>query len=264
MGNTFAIAKKELRIYFTTATSYVLLTAFAAISAYFFVVLVASFNMQSSQFTQMQAQQMLERMNFNDMVITPLFFNILVFFLIMLPMITMRLIAEEKRTKTMQLLMTTPVRPIEIVLGKFFAASVLVLVLLGITLAYPIILQIYGSATGDASPVDWASVATGYIGMFLLGETVIAIGLFASSVTDSQIVAVLVSFAVLILFWMIGFAGTGEKSWVSEVANGLSLIVHLENFVRGVIRVQDLVYYLSLITLGLFLTHRVVEAERWN
>ncbi|MCC6806387.1 MAG: ABC transporter permease subunit [Deltaproteobacteria bacterium] len=264
MGNTLAIAKKELRIYFTTATSYVLLTAFAAITAYFFVVLVGAYAAQTTQFMGMQAQQMLERMNFNDQVILPLFFNIYVFFLILLPMVTMRLIAEEKRTKTMQLLMTTPVRPIEIVLGKYIAASTLIFVMLAITMVYPLILQIYGASTGDAAPIDWATVLCGYLGMFLLGAAVIAFGLFASSVTDSQIVAVLVSFAVLILFWMIGWAGYGQQGFVADLTANLSLINHLESFTRGILKVSDLVYYVSVIALGLFLTHRAVEAERWN
>jgi ABC-2 type transport system permease protein len=264
MNNVLAIWKKELRVYFTTATSYALITAFATIAAYFFLVLLSMYAQQSTAFMAQQAQQMLERMNFNDQVITPLFANVQVFFLFMIPMITMRLIAEEKRTKTMQLLMTAPVRPIEIVLGKYLAASTMTTAMLGVTLVFPLILHIYGQGDAGHSSLDWASVATGYLGMFLMGASFVAIGLFASSVTESQIVAVVVSFALLLLFWVIGWAGIGKEGFLAELSGYLSLLNHLEGFARGIIRSQDIVYYLSLITLGLFLTHRAVEAERWN
>jgi ABC-2 type transport system permease protein len=135
---------------------------------------------------------------------------------------------------------------------------------LAVTIVFPLILQIFGKASGEMSPVDWSSVLTAYLGMFLLGAAINAIGLFASSVTDSQIVAVIVSFAVLLMFWMIGAYGQGKTGAIAEVATQLSLITHLEGFHRGLIRVQDFVYYASLISLGLFLTHRAVEAERWN
>jgi ABC-2 type transport system permease protein len=264
MGNTLAICRKELRVYFTTATSYVLLTAFAALSAYFFIVQLGQFVQQATMFDNPQMAQYKDRMNFNDMVISPVFGTVYVIFLIMLPMITMRLIAEEKRTKTMQLLMTSPVRPLEIVMGKYLAAQVVTVTLLAVTVIFPLILQIFGTSAGDASPVDWSTVFTMYLGLFLLGAAINAIGLFASSVTDSQIVAVIVSFAVLLMFWMISAYGQGKTGFVAELATNLSLITHLEGFHRGLIRVQDFVYYFSLIGLGLFLTHRAVEAERWN
>lgn len=264
MSNVIAIAKKELRIYFTTATSYAVMTAFAVITAFFFLELVSIYQLQSTQFMQYQAPQMLERMNFNDQVITPLFANVQVFFLFLIPMVTMRLIAEEQKTKTMQLLMTTPVRPIEIVLGKYLAAATLVMAMLAITIAFPFFLHLYGQGDGTNSSLDWASVWTGYLGMFLLGASFVSIGLFASSVTDSQIVAVVISFAALLMFWVIGWAGIGKEGFWHDFTNYLSILNHMEGFARGVVKTQDLVYYVSLIVVGLFLTHRMVEAQRWR
>jgi ABC-2 type transport system permease protein len=264
MNNILAIWKKETRIYFTTAVSYVIIGLFAAITAYFFLVLVSMYAQQSTQFMSMQAQQMLERMNFNDQVITPLFANVQVFFIFMLPAVTMRLIAEEKGSKTMQLLMTTPVRPIEIVIGKYLGAATVVGAMLLTTLVFPVILHIYGTGDAGVSPIDWASVATGYLGMFLMGAAGIAIGLCASSITESQVVAILVAFFSLLLFWVIGWAGIGKEGFWADFFNYVSLSTHMEGFARGMIRSHDIIYYFSVITLGLFLTHRFVEAERWN
>lgn len=264
MGTTFAIAKKELRIYFTTVTSYALITAFAILTAYLFLVLLSAYAERSAQIMQAQAMQYLEQMNFNDMVITPLFGNVQIFFLMLLPMVTMRLIAEEKKTKTMQLLMTTPVRPVEIVLGKFIAASVVATLMLAVTMAFPVILEVYSGGDGSAPSLDWASILTGYIGLFLMGLSFISIGLFVSSVTESQMVAVGISLVLLLLFWMAGWWGIGKEGLVADIATYISIPTHLDGFARGVLRVQDVVYYASLIVFGLFMTHRMVEAERWN
>lgn len=262
LQNIGAIARKELRIYFTTATSYALMTAFALITAFFFLQLVIFYQLQASQLVQ--DPQTLARLNFNEHIIAPLFGNVQIFFLFLIPMITMRLLAEEQRTKTMQLLMTSPIRPIEIVLGKYCAAAALVLTMLATTLVFPLILNHYGAAEPGKSPLDWGTIGTQYLGIFLMGAAFVAIGLLASSLTDSQIVAVVISFAALLMFWVIGAAGMGKTGFWHEFTNYLSIMGHQEGFVRGVIRIQDVVYYLSLIGLGLFLTHRMVEAQRWR
>lgn len=266
MGNILAIAKKELRISFTTVTAYAVMTVFALITAFFFLQLVSFYQMQSTQFMSMggQAAQMLEHMNFNDQVITPLFSNIQVFFLFLIPMMTMRLLADEQRMKTMQLLMTTPVRPIEIVLGKYIAAAVLIATMLGITILFPLILQVYGAGDAGKGVIDWRSVMTGYLGLFLVGAAFVAIGLFTSSVTDSAFVAVALSFGAGLLLRVVGWAGIGKEGFWHDLPTYLSLLNHLEGFAKGVIRLPDLIYYASLIVLGLFLTHRMVEAQRWR
>ena len=121
-----------------------------------------------------------------------------------------------------------------------------------------------GEAQQTLRPVDWGSVAVGYGGMFLLGAAFVAVGLFASSLTESQIVAVIVGFASLLMFYVIGLAARGEEGFWQQLLEYLSVTSHLEPFVRGLVRVSDVVYYLSLAFVGLFLTHRVVEAQRWR
>ena len=265
MRNTLAIAGKEARVFLTTWTSYILFGAFTLITAFFFQRLVAEFQFRALQFMQMQAPNMLEHLNLTDWVIGPLFLNVTVFFLFMLPILTMRLFAEERRTKTLELLMTAPVRPLEIVLGKYLAALAMMTIMLGLTVLFPLLLTVYGGASaGAGSAVDWHTLAATYLGMFLLGAAFVAVGLFSSSVTDSQIVAVIVGFATLLMFYVIGLASRGQTGIWQSLFDYVSITSHLDGFVRGMVRVTDIVYYLSLVFVGLFLTHRVIEAQRWR
>jgi ABC-2 type transport system permease protein len=264
MRNTLAIAGKETRVYLTTWTSYALFGAFLMITAFFFQRLVIEFQFRAMQYMQMQAQGAMEQMNLTDWVMGPLFMNMVVFFLFMLPILTMRLISEEKKGKTLELLMTTPVRPVEIVLGKYLSALTIMSIMLGLTVVFPVLLHIFGGTETGVSPLDWRSIGTGYLGMFLLGSAFVAVGLFASSISESQIVSVIVGFAVLLMFYVIGLAARGQEGFWQHFFQYLSINTHLEGFVRGVVRVPDVVYYLSLCFAGLFLSFRVVEAQRWT
>jgi ABC-2 type transport system permease protein len=263
MGKIIAIAKKETWLYLTTWTSYVLFGFFILISAFFFQRLVIEYQLQTLEYAQSQQSWAMERMNLTDWVMGPVFMNMSVFFLIMLPMLTMRLLAEERRQKTLELLMTVPVRPVQIVLGKYLSAVVIMAIMLGLTLVFPILLAIFGGAEGT-SAVDWRTIGSSYLGLFLLGAAIVAIGLFASSVTESQIVAVITGFAVLLMFWVIGLAARGQESFWGGFLEYLALTTHLENFVRGVVKLSDIVYYVSLASVGLFLTYGVVDAQRWK
>jgi len=264
MRNILTIAGKETRVYFTTWTSYILLGAFTLITAFFFQRLVIEYQLRSVQFMQYQAPQMAERMNLTEWIMGPLFMNMTVFFLFMLPILTMRLIAEERRSKTLELMMTAPIRPIDIVLGKYLASILMMSAMLVVTLVFPLLLTKYGASSSDGPALDWRSVLSGYGGLFLMGSAFVAIGLFASSISDSQIVAVIVGFSVLLMFYVIGLAARGEDSVWQKIFEYVSCTTHLETFVRGVVRLQDIVYYLSMSFLGLFLTYRVVEAQRWK
>ena len=263
MRNILTIAGKEIRIYFTTATSYVLLGVFASIIAYFFQSLVGEFQRTVAQSVQMNAEWVLEQLNLTDFVIYPLIMNIGVIFIFLTPILTMRLIAEERRSKTLELLMTTPVRPIEIVLGKYVAALTIMLAMLAVTLLFPLIVSLMGAAQ-DASPIDWRTVASGYLGASLLGAAFIAIGLLTSSVTDNPIVAAILGFFILLMFYIVGASGQGQDGPLKSVTEYISLGGHLQSFARGVIRTPAIIYYLSLAGFALFLSYRVVEAERWR
>lgn len=263
MRNTLAIAGKETRIYLTTWTSYVLFGAFVLITAFFFQRLMVEYQFRAMQYMQMQQQGMLEQMNLTDWIMGPLFLNITIFFLFMLPIMTMRLIAEERRTKTLELLMTSPVRPFEIVLGKYLSGLVIMSIMLALTLIFPLLLQQFGGSAAQ-SALDWRSVATGYMGMFLLGAAFVAVGLFSSAISESQIISVIVGFATLLMFYVIGLAARGQEGVWQHLFEYLAINTHLEAFVRGVIRLSDVVYFFSIVFMSLFLTYRVVEAQRWR
>lgn len=262
MRNILTIAGKELRVYLTTGTSYVLFGAFIFITAFFFHRLVIEFQLQAIELTQRNQAWAMDRMNLTDWVMAPVFMNITIFLLFMLPMLTMRLFAEERKGKTLELMMTVPVRPIELVLGKYIGALVIVAIMLGLTLIFPVLLQIFGG--GEQNPIDWNTIAVSYLGMFLMSGSFVAIGMFASSLSESQITAAIVSFAILLLLVVVGAAARGEVGFKKEFFEYLTVTGHLENFIRGVIKISDVVYYLSLGLLGILFTHRIVDAQRWR
>ncbi|MCK5690957.1 ABC transporter permease subunit [Myxococcota bacterium] len=260
----FVIAAKDLRIYLTTWTSYILVGAFILVSSFFFQALIGEYQTMALQYAQSQTPWMADQMNLTDWVMGNLFRNIVVFFLFMLPILTMRLLAEEKKSKTLELLFTTPVRPLDIVLGKYLAALSILVIMLLFTLVFPILLTIYGKASAGVSILDWHTVWVGYLGMFLMGAAFVSVGLFASSLTESQIVAVVVSFAILLIFFVIGFSGADTQTGWQVVTRYLSLTGHFEDFVRGIVNTSALIYYISIVFLGLFFSYRVVEAHRWR
>jgi ABC-2 type transport system permease protein len=165
----------------------------------------------------------------------------------------MRLIAEERRNFTAELLFTSPVRVFHIILGKFLAAFSFFGVMVLISGIYVIVLMAYGNP-------DLGSVLSGYLGLFLLGGSFLAVGLFSSSLTENQIVAAVISFGILLVFWIIGASSDAQDS----ILGYLSIINHLDNFTKGVIELKDIIYYFSFILFGLFLTHIMLESERWR
>jgi ABC-2 type transport system permease protein len=262
MRNTLAIAGKEIRVYFTTATSYVVLGSFALIIAFFFQALLGEFQRTIAQTMQMDASW-LEQLNLTDYVMYPLIMNIGVILIFFTPIITMRLLADEKRGKTLELLMTAPVRPVEIVFGKYLAGLTMMLAMLGVTLLFPLVVEVLG-ASQTGSPLDWRSVGVGYFGAALLGAAFVGVGLFTSSLTDNPVIAALLGFLILLMFYIVG-SGGGDSSGVwKSLLEFLSLSSNLTSFARGVLRTPSLVYYLSISLFALFLTYRVVEAQRWR
>ena len=263
MCKIIAIAKKETWLYLTTWTSYILFGAFILITGFFFQRLVIEYQLQTLEYAQSQQSWGMERMNLTDWVMGPVFMNMSIFFIIMFPALTMRLFAEERRQKTLELLMTVPVRPVQIVLGKYLSALIIMTLALGLTVIFPVLLAVFGGAEG-VSAVDWHTVGTGYLGLFLLGAGAVAVGLFASAVTESQIVAFLSGFVALLMLWVIGLAARGQQGVWGGFFEYLALTTHLESFVRGILKASDIVYYLSLISVPLFLTYGVVDAQRWK
>jgi ABC-2 type transport system permease protein len=195
--------------------------------------------------------------NVNQQMIRPLLLNSLVVFLFVMPAITMRTYAEEKRTGTMELLLTSPLTDFQIILGKFLGALSMYISMLAVTLIYVGILFVYGNP-------DWKPIATAYLGLVLIGGCFISVGLLISSFTRNQVIAVFVTFAVFLMLWVIDWVASFAGPTVADLVNYLSITQHFDDFAKGVIDTKHLVYYLSFITFGLFLTAKSVDSERWR
>ncbi len=263
MRNVLALAKKELYLYFTTPIAYVAFFATSFIAAFIFLSATSSFQRQSLQVMQYQQPELLERLNLTDMVAFPLVLNMGVILIFIAPFLSMRLLAEERRARTLELLMTAPVRSIEIVLGKYLAAVAMIGVYVALVAVFPVLLHVYGAGTTGAGGVEWQTVGLALGGLFLCGASFVALGLFVSALTESQVVAALLTFFLLFLTWVIGWKAAEVDGVWKDVLGYLSSVSHLASFGRGTLDLKDVAYYLSVVALGLFLTHRAVEARRW-
>jgi ABC-2 type transport system permease protein len=251
--NTFVICRKELNSYFRSPIAYGVMAIFAVISGYFFQFFVYYF-IRQGMMAAMQGQSF--PMNVDEMVIRPLLSNMSVIGLFVLPMITMRLFAEEKRTGTIELLVTSPIRDIEIVLGKFLGAVLLYAAMLGLSLISFLTLYAYGKP-------DWRPMMVGYLGLLLQGSCLLALGTFISTCTKNQIVAGVATFGVALLLWVLNW-NDFDSSVSSKILSYLSVLSHMDSFSKGVIDLKDVLYYLSVIVFGLFLTTRAIESMRWK
>jgi ABC-2 type transport system permease protein len=249
------IFKKEMRLYFTSPVAWVVFTIFLVIAGYFFYSIFAFFTLASMQSAMNPA--MARDLNVTDSVMRPLFSNISVILLLLMPVVTMRLFAEERRSGTIELLLTYPVRDGAVLAGKYLAALALYAIMIALTLLYPAIVVYFAR-------LEWGPVLTGYLGLLLMGATFIAVGVFASSVTENQIVAAITTFGVLLIFWVLGWSADYAGGAVGRVLQFLSILEHNESFAKGVVETKDVLYYVNFIALALFLTLRSLEARRWK
>jgi ABC-type transport system involved in multi-copper enzyme maturation, permease component len=256
MRNALAIAHKELRAYFASPIAYIVIGFFALLFGWFYIGILDWFVRQGMQMGQfgMQGPQ---NLNINQQMIRPLLLNMTVVFLFLLPLVTMRTYAEEKRSGTIELLLTSPLTDMQIVIGKFLGAMALYSAMLAVTLVHFGLLFVYGNP-------DWKPLAVAYLGLFLFGGCFISVGLFISSLTKNQIVAGAATFGVFLLLWVVDWIGQSLGPTGESLTKYLSMTEHLDDFVKGVIDTKHLVYYVSFITFGLFLTIRSVDAERWR
>jgi ABC-2 type transport system permease protein len=254
MGNIVAIAQKELKSYFASPIAYIVLGLWALLYGYFFVAILQFFVRQGMQMNQFQGPQ---AMSVNQQLIRPLLQNVTILILFLMPMVTMRTYAEEKRSGTIELLLTSPLTDFEIIMGKFFGAIALYAVMLAVTLLHIAVLFIYGNP-------EWKPIVSAYIGLLLLGGCFISLGLLISSLTKNQIVAGMVTFAVFLMLWVITWIGSFSGPTVDKLTQYLSIIDHYDDFGKGVLDTAHLVYYLSFISFSLFLTAKSVDTERWR
>ncbi len=251
MRNILTICGKELRSYFTSPIAYLLMALFGLIIGFFFYSATAYFVVAG---LRSQGQQ---PMSINEYVIAPLMGNASVVGLFLIPLISMRLFAEEKRSGTIELLMTSPVGDWEIILGKWLGAMTMYLCMLAIMGVNIALLFAWGKP-------DWRPILTGFLGLLLQGGTVLAIGTFISTLTKNQIIAGAATFSICLLLWVLSWVSSyNDAAWAGAVAY-CSILTHFEPFSKGIIDTKDLIFYASAIFLGLFLTSRSLDSLRWR
>lgn len=254
MRNIWIICQKEIRTYFSSPIAYLLLAMYSLIFGFFFWNMLGYFVLMGIE-SQMRGQSF--PMNVNEQVIRPLLSNTSVIGLFLIPIITMRLFAEEKRSGTIELLATSPIRDMEIIIGKWLAAMAMYGSMLAFTALNLIFIFRYGNP-------DWKPVAIGYLGLILQAGGLLAIGTFISTLTRNQIIAAAVTFAVCLILWVLDWSVGFETARWAQILSYFSITRHFESFSKGLLDTKDAVFYVSAIILGLFLTSRSMESLRWR
>lgn len=255
MRNIMAIAGKELRAYFHSPIAYLVLAIYSILCGFFFYSITATFVIES--FRMQMGGGGMPPINLNEMIIRQLFQGILtvIMALFLLPVVTMRLYPEEKRAGTMELLLTSPLTDLEIIVGKFLGAMALYMVIVLLTFLDIGLLFLYG----NPEPKPLIANAIGYI---LFGGALLSLGMWVSSFTKNQIIAAVVAAALFLILYVLDWVSAFSSTNFGKVASYLALPTHFENFTKGVIDSSDLIYFLSVIVIGIFLTARSVEAMK--
>lgn len=252
---TLAIYRRELSFYFQSSVAYAVIAVFTFLTGYFFYNLLGYFNIASMQSMQNPVQA--GTLSLTASLLQPLFGNMSAILLLLLPLLTMRLFAEERRSGSAELLFTYPIQDWNVILGKFFAAATVYGLMLVVTLPCPALLYYF-------SRPETGALLSGYLGLFLMGVSFLAMGIFFSSLSDSQLIAGAATFGCGLLFLVIGWLTPFVSPAVGAVLGQLSIVHHLDGFSRGVVDTNDLVFYLNLTVFFLFLCARVLDSARWR
>jgi gliding motility-associated transport system permease protein len=251
-----AMAGRELRAAFSNPLAYVVIAVFALVASIFFYLLMTSFAFYSAQ---MAGGPGAPNMSVDEQIVAPLFGNMSVVLLFVVPLLTMRLMAEEKRQGTMELLLTSPISAFQLVLGKFLGALGVIAGMFVLTLPCFVVLA-------QKSDPDWRVIACGFLGILLLAAAFLAIGLFTSSLTENQIIAGVLALGINLTLWIVGWFAEvgGGGGGASELIRYLALMQHVDDFSKGIFDTSHLVYLLSVTGMALFLSFRAVESQRWR
>ena len=241
MRNILAVCTKELYTYFVSPIAYFVCFVFTAISGFLFSIILITASRQDGTGAHVMATL------FGNMAIILLFFT---------PVLTMKLFAEERKSGTIELLLTSPITDGQVVLGKFLASWTLLLIMLALTLFFPLLAKRFG-------PLDGGTLLTGYFGVILIGSSFLALGLLMSSMCKNQLVAALTSFGILITLWVIGSLSS-QYGAIGEFLSYLSLLEHYGDFTRGVILLKDVIYHVSFTCVCLFATFKSIESSKWR
>ena len=236
MKNIFAIVQREVKSYFSSPIAYVLIAAFLLVTGFLYVLIL-----------NVTKEAEMER----------LFHNMAVTLLLLSPVITMRLFAEERRTGTIELLLTAPITDLEAVVGKYFSAVFVYFIMLILTLHFPLFLFAFGNP-------DKGPLISGYLGLFLMGSCFLAVGVFTSSFARNQIVAAVFGFGILLLLSLFSASAQIFSGPIGSVIQYISIYEHFNNFTRGIIDTEDIIFYLTFIIIALFLAVRVIQNKKWK
>ena len=259
MKNIIAIVQRELGTYFVSPVAYVVLTIFLFLSGIFFQTVLSSV-LRDSMMQAMQGAQLGQGpppIDVPGIVSRSFLGSMSVILLFMIPMITMALFSEEKKRGTIELLLTAPLTDAEVILGKFFAAASFFVILLATTWIPMAVLYIFGKPSSGP-------ILTAYLGLFLYTMSLVAVGMFISSLTENQIVAGVLSFGTFLLLWLVNVMANTAQGTSKAVLSYLSILDHLDDFMKGVLSTSNIIFYLSLTIVGVFLTYRSVDSLRWR
>ncbi|MCC7431426.1 ABC transporter permease subunit [bacterium] len=255
LKNIYIIASKEIKSYFLLPSTYVAIAFFLLLSGYLFNGLLHSFFKTMALANLPEYDSLV--VNINTLFLSPFILNLSFVASIILPILTMGTLAEERKLSTIELLFTSPITNWEIVIGKFFAVLTLYTFLLTITFSYSVFISFYGE-------VEFLPVFVGYCGLFLMGATLISLGIFISSTTESQILAAIGTFVVFFLLWVIkSIAPALGETWESILLY-VSVVNHVSSFSRGIFELRNVIFYLSAISFALFLTRNSLESNKWK
>ena len=259
MRKTLAIFEKEFKSFFFSPMAYIVIGFFTILAGFFFYLYLSNFieSAMRDQMMSQQYQQMPQRFNINLMLIRPYFWNIALISLFILPAVTMRLYSEEKKQGTIELLYTTPLTSLQIILGKFLAGLAFYIVLLIPTMFFQSLLFVYGDP-------EFLPVLSGYLGLLLLGSAFISIGLLISTTTENQIIAAIAGFATSLLLWLIGWGANYSGPVFAPILQYISIITHFEDFAQGIIDSTHVIYYILFAFLGIYLSLKSVESIKWR
>jgi ABC-2 type transport system permease protein len=259
MKSAFWIARREIGSFFYSPIFYVVTTVFLVLYSFLFFAIFSDFSQASLQAAPQAAalQKAGYSINANEMVIMPSLGNMGVILLFIIPLITMRSFAEEKKNKTFSLLLSSPVHLREIIAGKFLACLTVI--------SFMVLLSSYsvGFIVVMGEP-ELGPIFSGYLGILLMTGCYIAMGVLASSLTDNQIVAAVIGFGMALLMWLLELPAQSSDSGMGMILEKISLRSHLEPFLKGIMDSSDIIYYLSFMVFILFITHQVLDSRRWR
>ncbi|HXI04649.1 MAG TPA: ABC transporter permease [Candidatus Saccharimonadales bacterium] len=256
MRKAFAIAGREMRSYFSSPLAFVVIAIFLLLTGLFFDLNVREYARESLD--AMANPMMARQLSLHDGLIRPLYQSYAFFLLMVIPLISMRLLAEEKKLGTAELLLTAPIRTSELVLGKFLGSLGFISVMMLLTAQYPLFLWL------SNAPPPLEPFFAAFLGMFLLGAAVLSVGLLMSSLTENQVIAAISALVIGIIFWVIGFMDILFGDQAGQIFKSISLLDNIEDMAKGVLDTHNLVFFLSFIAFNLFLTQRAIESRRWR